>query len=385
MADIFLSYAHADRERVRKFVKLFEEEGWSVWWDRGISPGMEWLPELERELTNSRIIVVIWSNNSVVSTWVDKEVNVGLARNSLVPIVIDEGAIPGKYLKNQACDLSNWNGTKQITEIETLLRAVAKLVPPSRIDTVRPGFDTKFLGDDFEIPLPGVYGSAAVLRYNHFTVVMNPARRLAHYSAYNVDGHQFQDLARPDEWAADPILPESLQINRQLLTRSGYDRGHLMAQKTIMWGDEISASISSKQAFYWTNIAPQLAWVNRKSWLRLEQLERKIAETYGKTIGFSGPLFSTDDEKFGGEQLLQDGLIAYDTFQVPQAYWKVILCIENGKLKTAAFCVNQNERPDKKVKPNETPNDYRISIKHLEEMAKLRFINKVKKAAALTI
>ena len=45
--DIFLSYTHADRERVRPLVTLLEAEGWTVWWDRGIVPGAPWLPELE--------------------------------------------------------------------------------------------------------------------------------------------------------------------------------------------------------------------------------------------------------------------------------------------------------------------------------------------------
>jgi hypothetical protein len=65
----------------------------------------------------------------------------------------------------------------------SLLRRLARLVPPSRIDTVRPGYDPDFLGKKRPISLPGVNGAVAVLRYLHFTVVMNPARRLAHYVA----------------------------------------------------------------------------------------------------------------------------------------------------------------------------------------------------------
>jgi endonuclease G len=76
---------------------------------------------------------------------------------------------------------------------------------------VRPGYDIQFLGSAHEIPLPGVTGLAAVLRYNHFSVVINPARRLAHYSAYNVDTEKFVKIeCRGDRWIPDPLLPNSL-------------------------------------------------------------------------------------------------------------------------------------------------------------------------------
>ena len=94
MADIFLSYAHSDRSRVRPIVEMLEDEGWSIWWDRGIEPGMKWLPELETELANCRAVVVLWSKNSSHSEWVQKEAEAGIAKGSLVPIVLDKDTIP---------------------------------------------------------------------------------------------------------------------------------------------------------------------------------------------------------------------------------------------------------------------------------------------------
>ena len=34
MADIFVSYASDDRDRVQSLVEALEAEGWTVWWDR---------------------------------------------------------------------------------------------------------------------------------------------------------------------------------------------------------------------------------------------------------------------------------------------------------------------------------------------------------------
>jgi hypothetical protein len=33
MADIFISYASEDRDRVMPIIKALEEQGWSTWWD----------------------------------------------------------------------------------------------------------------------------------------------------------------------------------------------------------------------------------------------------------------------------------------------------------------------------------------------------------------
>ncbi len=373
MADIFLSYTHNDKERARPIVELLEDEGWSVWWDRGIEPGMKWLPELENELANCRAIIVLWTNNSMKSEWVHKEADAGLAKKALVPIVLDIDTIPKKYAQHQATDLRNWRGSKDLTEIQSLLRRLAGLVPPSRIDTVRPGYDSKFLGDQQEIILPGVTGSAVVLRYNHFTVVMNPARRLAHYTAYNVDGNQFVELERPDKWTSDPMLPDSLQIELSLLRMSSYDRGHIASTKLLRWGEKRSASISARQTFYWTNIAPQHQKLNRFWWLKLEQLEGKAAKTYGRITGFSGPIFSENDEPFRGELKLEDGLIALDTFRVPRAYWKVIIAVLGRKFFVATYLMDQFEMIKKDVPRNFDLQDYRITIEDLEHKAQIRF------------
>ena len=43
MADIFVSYARADKARVAPLVAALERQGWSVWWDPAIVPGQHGL------------------------------------------------------------------------------------------------------------------------------------------------------------------------------------------------------------------------------------------------------------------------------------------------------------------------------------------------------
>ena len=41
MADIFISYAKADKDNARMLAEALEDRGWSVWWDSKIPTGRE--------------------------------------------------------------------------------------------------------------------------------------------------------------------------------------------------------------------------------------------------------------------------------------------------------------------------------------------------------
>ena len=110
MCDIFLSYSSADRERIIPLVKALEREGWSVWWDRTIPPGKVFDKVIEKALSTSKSVIVVWSEESVVSEWVKTEANEGQQRGILVPVAIDEVKIPLEFRRIQAAWLVGWDG-----------------------------------------------------------------------------------------------------------------------------------------------------------------------------------------------------------------------------------------------------------------------------------
>src|SRR5690348_2277618 len=58
MADVFVSYARADKARVAPLVAAIEAKGWSVWWDPEISPGREFDDEIDVELQAAKSVLV---------------------------------------------------------------------------------------------------------------------------------------------------------------------------------------------------------------------------------------------------------------------------------------------------------------------------------------
>ena len=143
MADIFLSYASEDRERVRPLVELMEEQGYSVWWDRQIGIGSSFDREIERELNAARCVVVVWSNDSIQSDWVRNEAQEGLDRGILVPAQIENVKPPLAFRRAQAALL---HGSTTAAELDRLLEAIgacvradssaAKVVPNDNVPTV---------------------------------------------------------------------------------------------------------------------------------------------------------------------------------------------------------------------------------------------------------
>src|SRR5262245_18261153 len=86
MADIFVSYAKADRSLASKLVAMPEAEGWKVWWDTGLAIGDDFRNEIMTELGRARAVIVIWTDASIKSDWVRSEAGRAQADRKLIPV-----------------------------------------------------------------------------------------------------------------------------------------------------------------------------------------------------------------------------------------------------------------------------------------------------------
>ena len=106
--DIFVSYSHQDRERVRLLVAALSAEGWRVFWDRTIPAGESWRSYIGAPLAAAPIVVVCWSKASVGSDWVSQEADAAAKRRVLLPVMFDEVTPPLGLGHIHAADLMQW-------------------------------------------------------------------------------------------------------------------------------------------------------------------------------------------------------------------------------------------------------------------------------------
>ena len=138
MADIFLSYASEDRERVVPLVEVLEAAGWSVWWDRNIRLGESYDDAIDNAVKDARCVVTVWTKGSVVSRWVKNESMVGLERGVLVPIMFDAVELPIAFKTNQAADLTQWDGHPEgLADVVAAIRSMVRgdRARPVRVDS----------------------------------------------------------------------------------------------------------------------------------------------------------------------------------------------------------------------------------------------------------
>jgi endonuclease G len=214
----------------------------------------------------------------------------------------------------------------------------------------RKGYDPIFLGTgNKRVPLPELseemkanvaINQAAtdedthVLPYHHYSVVMNKERRLAYFTAVNIDGGISYRIKRdPDRWIYDPRIEKDEQTGNEVYADNPLDRGHLVRRLDPAWGkSEKLAKVANDDTFHYTNCSPQHKDFNQNqsTWAGLEDyiLNNAGSEELRVSV-FSGPVFGSDDAQYRGVLL-------------PKEFWKVVVMVkENGKLSATGYLLSQ--------------------------------------------
>ena len=128
MADIFLSYASEDRERVAELVEAFERQGWSVWWDQNIDAGQHFDSVIEEQIKEARCVVVAWTHHSIDAHWVRSEALEAMEREILVPVRLDNVRLPMAFRRVQTVDLMGWPNRHDQAQYKRLIGSVATFI-----------------------------------------------------------------------------------------------------------------------------------------------------------------------------------------------------------------------------------------------------------------
>lgn len=236
------------------------------------------------------------------------------------------------------------------------------------------GYDETFLGSNYVVPLPKLKEALQKdiaqtpvgethLKYTHFSILMSKSRRLAFYTATNIDGGDRKKIKRTaDRWYFDPRISPDFQSGPALYSKNELDRGHLVRRLDPVWGED--AARANEETFHFTNCAPQHKNLNQKTWLKLEDYILKNAKVHElKIVVFTGPVFRSDDMVYRGE------------FKVPAEFWKVVVMVKiDGTLSATAYLQTQ-----KNLLPNlefaygayET---YQVPVSQIEELTGIDFV-----------
>ncbi len=264
---------------------------------------------------------------------------------------------------------------------------VGELIKPDEAKRVsdysdRKGYDPNFLGsNDKRVPLPelteemkrdcainrkaGQGMSKYVLPYHHFSLVMNKVRKIAFYTAVNIDGTSVNRLGRDDKWIADPRIGADEQTDNSLYANNDLDRGHLVRRLDPVWGSVAQAA--NIDTFHFTNCSPQHKDFNQSdvTWQGLENyiLDNAIAEKFRVSV-FTGPVFRDDDRE-------------YRDVKLPRQFWKVLVMVKKGKLSATAYLLTQEkliqDLPEEAFADDTRVKTYQVSIQAIEDLTGLSF------------
>jgi endonuclease G len=213
------------------------------------------------------------------------------------------------------------------------------------------GFNKTFLYG-FKLALPTVDAARSgemlkagskdrVLKYYHYSLAMNADRRMAMWTAANVNYALKTKKSRAqlgtDDWRSDPRISALTQITRKELydEAKNVDLGHIVRRNDSAWGKtEEEAEFANSDTFHYTNCTPQHEAFNRTNppksegyegihgvWGRLEdQIQDQLELVERKASIFAGPVLdNTKDpiENFG-----------LGSIQYPLKFWKVICVVD---------------------------------------------------------
>ena len=143
MARVFLSYARSDVDCAKQLAELIGHAGHEVWWDRELHGGSRFSDEIDKALRDAEAVIVLWSEASLGSAWVQDEAAEGRDSGRLVPAIIDDVRPPLGFRQYQAIDLTDLKTSEQPRHLEDILRAIVRMVGPDEERASREGLPPK--------------------------------------------------------------------------------------------------------------------------------------------------------------------------------------------------------------------------------------------------
>ena len=143
-----------------------------------------------------------------------------------------------------------------------------------------------------------------------FTICYDYEAKGAKFVSYTLDGTKVNsiNIKKRSKFYTEKNLPNQYRSHNKDYTHSGYDRGHLANDASFDYDKKVVA-----KTYTMANIIPQVPNVNRKTWIKAEELERKVAVGLGMVNVLNGVVYSSNPPRIGKNKIA-----------VPDGFWKMI-------------------------------------------------------------
>ncbi|WP_010521818.1 DNA/RNA non-specific endonuclease [Aquimarina agarivorans] len=159
------------------------------------------------------------------------------------------------------------------------------------------------------------------LSRNQYTMSYNNSRGTANWVSWHLSSAWTGSSRRCNCFRQDAILPSSFfKASDTSYRGSGYDRGHICPS-----ADRNDSRTDNSNTFFMTNIAPQAADNNQRSWSSFENYLRSLTTNGNEIHIISGVAGRGGVGKNGFNTTISNGNIT-----VPDSFWKVALILPNG-------------------------------------------------------
>lgn len=129
MSSIFLSHNSKDKPWVRNLADRLTSDGVVVWIDEAeLNIGDSLIEKIAEGIHEMRFVAAVISNNSISSTWVQKELNLAMSKEikgrqvTVLPLLIENCTLPPYLTDKLYADFTNPDNFEQ--EYSKLLRAI---------------------------------------------------------------------------------------------------------------------------------------------------------------------------------------------------------------------------------------------------------------------
>lgn len=207
---------------------------------------------------------------------------------------------------------------------------------------------------DLEIPIGNSKLSATVKKRTSYTLSYNHDTKEPNWVAWVLTADRAKGKVKRMSFEDDEDMPDPKGYLADYYN-SGFDRGHMCPAADNKWSED-----AMRDCFLITNICPQNPSLNSGVWNTIEKQCRDWAQKYGRIYIVCGPIFlNQQHRKIGSNKVV-----------VPEAFFKVVLCMEGTPKAIGFVCRNQSQKGRKK-------NEFVNTIDQVERITGYDFFSKL--------